>query len=266
MLHLNGFLFAGASLTVERYGENQLAESPFDLSSTGQSGFQHGFGKQDLSQTGSSTKAALTQVLGKRYDPNIRLLNLSALKQDTDLQQLGVFSNSATESKFFPVLMKICDEIWSTPANKAESVQSITVSNNQLVSVLDITTLAATFPSLKNLDLSNNLISDFEGLKFWRWKFRDLEQLLLANNPIDSTPDFQNTAMRWYPKLLQLNGVQVRTSKDIERQQNPIPVLSPYFQDEADIGAKFVTTSSLSSTWTGSLRCGTFTMRTPVSR
>lgn len=194
----------------------------------------------DPSQTGN-IRAILTQVLGKRYDPNLKLLNLSALKQDPDLQQLGVFATPTTASKFFPVLMKICDEVWDTPAKKSESVHSVTVSNNRLVNVLDITTLAATFPSLRNLDLSHNLISDYDALKYWRWKFRDLEHLVLSNNPIDSALDLKKTMMRWYPKLLQLNGLEVRTAGDIQKQQNPIPVMPPYFQDEADIGAKFVT-------------------------
>lgn len=247
MLHLNGFTFAGVPITVERWGSHQstdLGISLFDQGAAGQSNGQNGFAKQpqaDLSQTVPDTKVILTQVLSKRYDPNLRLLNLSALKQDPDLHQLGIFANPSTQAKFFPVLMKICDEVWDTPAKKAESVESVTISNNQLTAVLDITTLAATFPSLKNLDLSNNLISDFEALKYWRWKFRDLEHLVLSNNPIDSLLDFRKTVMKWYPKLLQLNGAEVRTRKDVERQQNPIQVMPPYFQDEANIGAKFVT-------------------------
>ncbi|ERF72215.1 hypothetical protein EPUS_02102 [Endocarpon pusillum Z07020] len=248
MLHLNGFSFAGASLTVEGWGNDHLpvlSISPFDKGVAGQPQGQNGFAQQaqpDPSQIGpSSTKAALTQVLAKRYDPSLKLLNLSALKQDPDLQQLGVFATPATESKFFPVLMKICDEVWDTPAKKAESVESITVSTNNLTTVLDITTLAATFPSLKNLDLSNNLIPDFEALKYWRWKFRDLEHLVLTNNPIGSLLDFKKTLMKWYPKLLKLNSAEVRTPKDVQNQQNPIQVLPPYFQDEAEIGAKFIT-------------------------
>jgi nuclear RNA export factor len=163
------------------------------------------------------------------------------LKQDPDLQQLGLFNTPATESKFFPAVMTICDEIWDTPAKKIEFVESVSVSNNHLRSVLDITKLAATFPSLKNLDLSNNLIADFEGLKFWRWKFRDLEHLVISNNPIESVLDFKNTIMRWYPRLLRLNGAEVRNRTDVEKQKNPIQVMTPFFQDEADIGAKFVT-------------------------
>lgn len=247
MLRLNGFSFAGAILAIERRGDDQIfatRTSPFAQGTAGQLQAQNGFPKSlpaEQPQTGSNTKAILTQILGKRYDPTLRLLNLSALKQDPDLQQLGVFATPATESKFFPVLMKICDEVWDTPAKKSESVESITVANNQLASVLDITTLATTFPSLKNLDLSNNLIADFEGLKFWRWKFRDLEHLVLSNNPIDITLDFKPTVMRWYPKLIQLNGVEIRTRTEVQKQQNPIQVMPPYFQDEANIGAKFIT-------------------------
>lgn len=247
VLHLNGFSFAGAPLIVERYGNDEtpaVRMSPFDQAPAGQPHGQNGFAKSsqaDLSQTGPTTKVILTQVLGKRYDPGLRLLNLSALKQDPDLQQLGVFATPATESKFFPVLMKICDEVWDTPQKKIESVESVTVSNNQLSSVLDITTLAATFPSLRNLDLSNNMIADFDALKHWRWKFRDLEHLVLSNNPVAATLDIKTTSMRWYPRLLRLNGAEVRTTADVQKQRNPIRVIAPYFQDEADIGAKFVT-------------------------
>jgi hypothetical protein len=203
MLHLNGFSFAGASLTVERWGSDHLAvlnNSLFDQGIAGQSQGQNGLAKRpqpDLPQIGpSSTKDALTQILAKRYDPSLKLLNLSTLKQDPDLQQLGVFSRPATESKFFPVLMAICDDVWDTPAKKAESVESITVGTNSLTTVLDITTLATTFPSLKNLDLFNNLIPDFGALKYWRWKFQDLEHLVLTNNPIKSSLDCKKTESR----------------------------------------------------------------------
>jgi nuclear RNA export factor len=250
ILHLNGFTFAGAPLVVEKWDKQnskpapEVRPSPFEKRNSSQLPAQNGFGRQpsvDPSHTTSDTKVVLNDVLNKRYDSNLRLLNLSALTQDPNLQQLGVLSNQATRSKIFPALMKMCDGAWDTPEKKEDAVLSVTLSNNDLVTVLDVTTLAATFPKLRNLDLSNNQIADLDGLKFWRWKFRDLEHLLISNNPIDASLDLKTAMMRWYPKLLRLNDTVVRTPNEVKKQHNPIPVLAPFFQDEADIGAKFVT-------------------------
>ena len=246
-LHLNGFTFVGTTLSITRWSLDSpqaMVISPTGPDPargiSGQS-ITNGNIQLDSTQQGVDTRAYLKEVLRKRYNSDLKLLDLSALRVDPDLQQLGVYANPATASKFFPVLMKLCDEVWNTPEKKIDAVQSVVASNNQLASVLDITTLAATFPSLRNLDLSNNLIPNFEGLKFWRWKFRDLEHLIISNNPIQDLPDFRTTILKWYPKLIRLDGIEVRTSEEVQKQSNPIPVAPPFFRDEAEICAKFVT-------------------------
>jgi len=66
----------------------------------------------------------------------------------------------------------------------------------------------------------------------WRWKFRNLENLVLTDNPIvTQVPDFNVDIMKWYPKLQVLNGIQVRTPEEIaaliEAANSPIPISGP---------------------------------------
>ena len=201
-----------------------------------------GPGTEDsMTTTEGNTKDALMQFLGSRYDATSKLLNLSALRQDQQLQALGVFASESVANKFFPVLMKLCDEIWPSVEKKAEAVLSLSLASNELAGVLPVSTLAATLPHIKHLDLSNNKINDYDGLKFWRWKFRELETLLLTENGVNNSRDLVVTMKKWYPKLLVLGGQTIRTPGEVEKEQNPLPQLPPFFRDESDIAAKFLT-------------------------
>ncbi|KAJ5893334.1 mRNA export factor mex67 [Penicillium taxi] len=225
MSRINNNTFAGIQISVER---NDCAT------------LDHEIGGTDSAST-ADTKAKMTMILGKRYYADNKLLNLSKLVGDPDLQAMGIFAATSTESKFFPALMKVWEMGFETNALRRQAVESVSLADNQLANISLVTTLAQTIPALKNLDLSNNNFKDAQALIQWRWKFRELEFLDLTGSPFCTDPEFKNTMMKWYPKLQHLNNVQVRTKEEVDAQKKtPIPVQAPYFQDSDKIGENFI--------------------------
>ena len=150
-------------------------------------------------------------MLGRRYNPETKILDLTTLGTDPEFASTGIFEEHSSQSKFFPALMKICDSVFTSRKQKAEMVLGITLANNNLPNVASVTTLAPTFPDLKNLDLSNNNIRSLKSLEAWRRKFRSLEILLLTGNPIETEePTYGEEVVKWFPTLRYLNGVEIR--------------------------------------------------------
>ncbi|KAJ6020470.1 hypothetical protein N7540_005974 [Penicillium herquei] len=227
---LNGAQFAGAIITVEPYDPSSNAALTRELGMTGETSAE----TEDL-------KTRLLAILAKRYYSDTKLLNLSSLAADPDLLSMGIFNSASTQAKFFPALMKVWSQGFDDPTLRREAVVSVSLADNQLENLTVVTSLAATIPGLKNLDMSNNKIKDSNAFIQWRWKFRNLEFLDMSGNPWCSDEAFKNTLMKWYPTLQTLNNVQVRTAEEVAAQKKtPIPVQVPYFQDEADIVANFI--------------------------
>ncbi|KAJ5084842.1 mRNA export factor mex67 [Penicillium alfredii] len=230
MLRINGNLFAGIHVSVEPHTSAPSSTLDQDLASAA-----------GTSASTADTKSKMTAILGKRYYPDTKLLDLSKLGTDPDLLAMGIFNTTSTESKFFPALMKVWEMGFTTSAQRREAVQSVSLAHNQLANISVVTTLAQTVPDIKNLDLSNNNFKDAQSLIGWRWKFRNLEFLDLTGNAFSADPSFKDTMLKWYPKLRILNNVEVRTAEEIAAQKKtPIPVQAPYFQDESKIGENFV--------------------------
>ncbi|KAJ5735011.1 nuclear mRNA export poly(A)+RNA binding protein [Penicillium malachiteum] len=228
--NLNGAQFAGTIITVEPYDSSSNVALTRELGVTG-----------ELSAATEDTKTKLSAILSKRYYSDTKLLNLSSLAADPDLLAMGIFNSITTQSKFFPALMKVWSQGFEDPTARREAVVSVSLAGNQLENLTVVTSLAATIPGLKNLDMSNNKIKDSSSFNSWRWKFRNLEFLDLTGNPWCSDEGFKNTLMKWYPTLQTLNNVQVRTAEEIAAlKKTPIPVQVPFFQDEADIVANFI--------------------------
>ena len=227
---LDSYTFAGASLAV------QLRASI--------SGHQGNLVEQETSEATVQLKDKMTAMLNRRYNSELKLLDLSSLGSDPELVSLGMFSSNARESKFFPALMKVCDLVFTSPQQKREAVVSVTLANNTLTSVASVTTLSQTFPEIKNLDLSNNQLKDLGAMEAWRWKFRDLDHLILSGNPLETdVPTYQADIVKWYPKLRKLNATQVRSDEDIKagaKGKLPMHILAPSFRDEASIGETFI--------------------------
>ena len=200
--------------------------------------------EEESSSDTANTIQDLKQFLTRRYNAEMKLLDLSALAQDQELINLGLFTTSARESKFFPALMKVCDTAFTDAKAKEEAIVSVTLAGNSLTNISSVTLLAQTFPALQNLDLSNNQIKNLSALEGWRWRFRKLNHLVLSGNPIETeVPSYSQDILNWYPSLTTLNTNQVRSPEEVEallKGKLPIATLPASFRDEADISLHFV--------------------------
>lgn len=218
-------MFAGTNVQIQRATEAKVVESG---------------GTQ-------STRDMFKRVLERRYNPDTKLLDLSALGQDPDLKASEIFDSRSTTSKFFAALMKVLDQQFKTSKEKHDAIQSISLANNDLPNLGAVTTLAQTLPDLQNLDLSNNSLGDLSAIDVWRRRFHKLDHLIIANNPIEQTvPDLVKQLLTWYPKLRLLNNAQVRSEEELNKSAQPVelpfPVRTPSFQDEGQIAENFVRT------------------------
>ena len=227
ILRLNTYSFAGTPLAIELLKSDSIADS---------------ITSAEPSEETKSTRDKLAAVLTRRYNPELKLLDLSALGKDPDLISLGTFAQDSTTSKFFPALMLICDSLFTDPQQKRDAVISVSLADNELKSVKIVTTLAQTFPDLKNLDLSNNKFETMGALGAWRWRFRGLQHLVLTGTPLEKVdPNYKDEVLRWYPTLLVLNTVQVRSEEEVASiGKLPLPIKGASFQDEGQIAEDFV--------------------------
>jgi nuclear RNA export factor len=145
-------------------------------------------------------------MLDRRYNPEMKLLDLSAYEQDPEFANTGVFSKPSTRAKFFPALMKVCENI------PKEMVTGVILSNNKLKDLTPVTALPQTFPDLKNLDLSNNEMFNLDPLWDWRRKLLSLEHLIVSGNPLEKhmKAGWEDKIKRWYQQLRILNTTEVR--------------------------------------------------------
>lgn len=200
--------------------------------------------KKELSEEAKETLKSIRSVLEERYVVEDTLLNLSALGQDEKLVKMGFFEDTHTVGKLFPVMMVVCNDIFTEPEKKVEFVPSISLARNAISNVSMVNDLADTFPDLINLDLEFNQIQDLRGLDVWRHKFRKLERLRLNGNPITDIPsDYKERLMEWFPKLHVLNDIQIRSEGEValavERAKiaediTPIPIGDWDFRDVAN--------------------------------
>jgi Leucine-rich repeat (LRR) protein len=196
-----------------------------------------------ISNEAISLKQKLTSMLARRYNPDLKLLDLSSLGKDPEFVDTEMFATKSTQSKFFPAIMKVCDEMFTNPAQKREAVVSVTLGNNNLPDVSTVTTLSYTFPDLKNLDLSNNKLKTLDNLNAWRRRFKNLEHLVLEGNELPAIETLKEELVRWFPSLKVLNAIQVRTDEEVilakQRNLGP-PIQASNFRDEAQIGENFL--------------------------
>ncbi|KAH8675679.1 mRNA export factor mex67 [Xylariales sp. PMI_506] len=231
ILKLNDFMFAGVPITV--------TEAPEGVP-TG------------LSESSQAIKDQLGAILSSRYSAETKLLNLSNLGDDAGLIEMGFFSAStgATPEKLFRTLMAVLDQIFKTAEAKRENIISVSLAGNNVDDVQQIMSLADTFPDLVNLDLSRNQFKELRALRKWNHRLRRLETLLLNDNPIElAEPTYKEEVLKWYPRLQNLSGIQVRTPEqaaEAEKAQKapkvfPIPQSGADFRDINRIGEGFIT-------------------------
>ncbi|EOD50243.1 putative mrna export factor mex67 protein [Neofusicoccum parvum UCRNP2] len=227
ILRMDGWVFAGTNLSIKRI--DHRSPSP-----------------QQSTDATTKLRQALTRFLDRRYNPDEKLLDLSSLGLDPDLNELGVFQADKTSAKVFPAIMKHCESLFKA-AERREKFIAVTLHSNELTSVETVKNLAYTFPDLKNLDLSNNKLTKLEDLGPWKNRFRHLDHLVLTNNPIEqAVPEYHIEMLKWYPTLRFLNSVQIRSDADValaqsaESQKKGLPVKTRVMLGDADITNNFV--------------------------
>ncbi|KAF4472705.1 mRNA export factor MEX67 [Fusarium albosuccineum] len=229
LFKLNGFTFAGTQLEV-KWVEDDAEKGNLAAQS------------KDTQEI----RAQLQNILSQRYIGVKRLLKLDALDQDPDLVTIGMFESRDRAIKTFRGLMGICDALFETDKEKQDAVESISLAGNNIDNVNQVDTVAKTFPHLKNLDMSNNQIASIESLKLWMGKFRHLETIVLAGNPIETAdPNYRATLLEWFPKLQNINNDQLRTPAHIaeleaKSKPKPWPNHGPDFRDVGGIGETFL--------------------------
>lgn len=229
IIKLNTFTFAGAQLEVIESAEGLGNHS-----------------KVNESKETQELRAKLQGILSQRYLGDNKLLKLDALATDADLVTLGMFTTRERALKTFKGLMAICDGLFKTAAEKTAAIESISLANNSIDDVAQVEVVATTFPQLKNLDMSGNQISSMQALEPWRGKFKELVTIYTTGNPIEgSDPNYQASLLKWFPKLQDINGIQLRTPEQIAEQAaasmpKPIPQSGPDFRDVNGIGENFL--------------------------
>ncbi|RMZ85317.1 hypothetical protein DV738_g61, partial [Chaetothyriales sp. CBS 135597] len=145
----------------------------------------------------------MVRIIRKRYDAESRFLTFEQLSTDPDIASTPLVQSTA--GKVWSAFFTVCaNQVFGTAAQRRAMVESISLANNNLVDVKDVIALSATFPQLKNLDLSNNNISTAGDLRFWRNSLRSIEHLILANNPIMNNPAELQKLVRWWARSLKL--------------------------------------------------------------
>lgn len=202
---------------------------------------------------GNTTIETITEFLKSRYNPEIKLLNLSSVKLDPQLLAKGFFATVLTSLKLFPALMKIA-------ADLKLQVDSVDLSMNELTDLTSISSLPQTFPYLQNLALLNNNFTKVKSFELWKHKLNFLRELVLLNNPLinqaqalqmSGTNNLQDInvikteVMKNFPRLIVFNGEIVRDEAKLKSFLT-FPFDQPqlmFFQDEMiqQVSTNFVT-------------------------
>ena len=145
--------------------------------------------------------------LGRRYDANTKLLDLSTIASDQEILHSGMFATEGAQKKFFPALMIVCDAILETQEAKEAAIHSVSLAGNNLENTHAVYQLCNHFRHIQNLDLSSNAFATLDALKPWKGRFRNVEHLIVDGF---QNQGWEEEIVSWFPKLKILNGNQVR--------------------------------------------------------
>lgn len=173
-----------------------------------------------------STIEVLKKVVRKRYNSELALLDLTSLATDPDIVANGMHTTGNTSTKFFQALIKLAN-LENLP------VKSLNLSGNALQDLAPVSTVSTMFPALVNLSLANNNISKTKSFEVWHKKLRHLRELIIANNPVCSVPNYQLEIARHFPKLVVLDGIVVRDELKL-KQIYSLPLTKKHIFSEND--------------------------------
>lgn len=176
----------------------------------------------------SQTIQILRDFLNQRYVPAAGLLDLSAMMGDATLQAHGFLANAATALKTFQALMKIAK-------SALPRVVSVKLDANGLADGELVAHVASTYPGLLNLSLANNMLASVQSLAALRNKLPALRELVLAGNPVQQHPAYESQVrevVQMFPKLLIIDGLQVRDEAQLPGNALPLPLKPTFFEDD----------------------------------
>ncbi|CAI5755942.1 unnamed protein product [Candida verbasci] len=211
LLNWSGVKFAGQSLRFIKGTSNQASTTT----------------------SSSSTIETITQFLKTRYNPEIKMLNLSNVKQDPALNTHGFFSSVSITAKFFPALFKVANDL-------SLEVISIDLSNNELSELNQLVSLPQSFPKLQNLSFQNNQFNRIKVFETWKNKLNNLRELIIFDNPIviniNTPQDINNLKlefMKLFPRLVVLNGEILRDEPKLNMNLTfPFDSNSMFFEND----------------------------------
>ncbi|KAK4197769.1 putative mRNA export factor mex67 [Triangularia verruculosa] len=217
IMHLNGYQYAGANITIEETTE------PFPTGSK-------------ISKEATDTRQKLLALLAKRYNIEQKLLDLSALGTDDILGNLGAIGSQSLAEKSFRAIIHVAGEQFKTVEEKKEGIQSVSLARNEISDVDQVFTLAYSLPHLRRLDLSNNQLDTLSKISKWKQEFRYLEELYLVGNPLTSLTGYATEITQWFPCLQVLDGNVVRTPQEAAEAlkawtPQPLPQLPSNLRD-----------------------------------
>lgn len=193
----SGVRFAGGVLKMFKVNSNQ----------------QPGFGAQGGPD---NTVQTLKMFLKLRYNPELKLLNLSAVQQDPTLSAKGFFSSVSTKSKVITAMIKVACEM-------KLDFTSADLSNNDLTDLTTVSDLAREFPKLQNLALLNNRLARVKVFEVWKKKLGYLRELILAGNPLLNTTNpteinsIKSELLKVFPRLVILDGEVLRNEEALRK-------------------------------------------------
>lgn len=229
VLSANGYEYGGINIRIELIG----GSGPVTFG---------GRGTSEPNQTPEIT-ASIEAALTRRYNKETKILDLSNLGQDPDLNKAGFHGLTEPHgTKFFKCIMTVCNSLFKSREDKENLIAGIVLANNGLKDLTQITGhhgLDLTFPDLKAVDLSGNQISKVEDLSRWKYKFKKLEHIVLNGNPIESDLELARALVQQFPALVTINNLAI--PPEIYIKPTPPKVLPPIFNDINGMVEKFVT-------------------------
>ncbi|KAI8884790.1 NTF2-like protein [Backusella circina FSU 941] len=203
LIRLDGYLFGTQQLKIALYENSALPMTPV---------VHH--------QKKETTIDILRNFLLSRWNSDAKYLNLDSMKDDPILKKNGIKAPGVPGANAVvgPAMMKLAGEMFGN------DVITLSIGNNHLKNVQQVSTLAQYLPNIQNLSFQNNLIKEYEGLEALSGtgKLRSLKELLLAGNPLRDSEIKQRGNDRAYirnivkrfPSIVLLDGVAVVLSEE----------------------------------------------------
>ncbi|KAL0073753.1 hypothetical protein F4703DRAFT_1745759 [Phycomyces blakesleeanus] len=232
IVRLNGYSFGKGQLQIRLFKDPPPSEAtPF------------GTPEGPTKDTKLTTIDSMRLFLRSRWDAENRFLNLDNMAADPILKKAAIRPPGVRGSNEFvgPALIKLAGEMF-------EDINALSLADNKLVDVRQISTLTQFLPTLKKLSFKDNQIKTYEAIKplSGSGKLEQLEELLLVGNPLRESELKQRGNLRSYminmiklfPSLHMLDLETVDLTVDeaaaVLKKANilPIRVAPSFFEDE----------------------------------